>query len=131
MLTKKVRRIKKLLKMKRLRLVIVRWINLVSLSGGCEINILLKLLHILLRSSQPSLLSFILLIELKKLLFLKQIQHSSSSVDKSFVYKLILLIEFAVAVVKQIFYIFASGSSWVINSKLIVINIILILLYSL
>jgi hypothetical protein len=61
MLTKKARRMKKLLEIGRLRLVIMRQVNLVSLRGGCKINILLKLLHILLRGSQPSLLPFIVM----------------------------------------------------------------------
>jgi hypothetical protein len=70
MLTKTTRRMKKLLDIGRLRLIIVSRVNLVSLRGCRKINILLKLLHILLRGSQPSLLPLILPIGLEKLLFL-------------------------------------------------------------
>ena len=121
-----------MLEIGRLRLVIASRVNLVSLRGCRKVNILLKLLYIFLRGSQPSLLPLILPMELEKLPFLRWIQHSGGSVDRSFVHKLIVLIEFAVAIVKRNFHIFASGGgSWVIGSTLGGINIMFILLYSL
>jgi hypothetical protein len=58
-----------LLKIERLRLIIASRVKSSGKSGYCKINILLKLLHILFRSSQPSLLPLILLIKLENLLF--------------------------------------------------------------